>query len=195
MSKKAKFDRQQVIENATNLYWEKGYHATSMRNLQDAIDLRPGSIYAEFGSKDGVFKASLEHYAELGLTELENLRIQSSSPVEALKGFIKQVVIDSQNEAPSCMCMLAKTVAELTDDQPELLSVAKNALKSVENQFAQLIVEAQKKKEIGKSKDPQELARFLQIQITGLRVYAKTSDDNGPLEKMIDELFDHHPFQ
>ncbi|WOD06891.1 hypothetical protein [Marinomonas sp. GJ51-6] len=41
MSKKAKFDRQQVIENATNLYWEKGYHATSMRNLQDAIDLRP----------------------------------------------------------------------------------------------------------------------------------------------------------
>ncbi|MEO9274804.1 TetR/AcrR family transcriptional regulator [Marinomonas sp. 5E14-1] len=195
MSKKAKFDRQLVIENATNLYWEKGYHATSMRNLQDAIDMRPGSIYAEFGSKDGVFKASLEHYAQLGLAELENLRVHSTSPVEALKSFVKQVVIDSQDESPSCMCMLAKTVAELTDDQPELLSVAKSALKSVEDQFAQLIVEAQKKEEVGKSKDPQELARFLQIQITGLRVYARTSDDNGPLEKMIDELFDHHPFQ
>lgn len=194
MSKKAKFDRQQVIENATNLYWEKGYHATSMRNLQDAIDMRPGSIYAEFGSKDGVFKASLEHYAQLGLAELDRLYQLSESPLETLKRFIKQAVIDSQEAAPSCMCMLAKTVAELTHEQRELLEVAKKALKSVEDQFAKLIEEAQEKGEVKKEKDAQELARFLQIQITGLRVYAKTSDDNGPLEKMINELFEHYPF-
>ena len=56
MSTKAKFDRDEVIEKAKNLYWQKGYHATSMRNLQDVIDMRPGSIYAAFGSKDNLFK-------------------------------------------------------------------------------------------------------------------------------------------
>ncbi|MFA0500949.1 TetR/AcrR family transcriptional regulator, partial [Vibrio sp. 10N.222.46.A1] len=56
MAKTAKFDRQDVVDKATNLYWEKGFHATSMRNLQDVIDMRPGSIYAAFGSKEGLFK-------------------------------------------------------------------------------------------------------------------------------------------
>lgn len=59
MSKQAKFDRDDVIEKAKNLYWEKGYHATSMRNLQDVVDMRPGSIYAAFGSKDNLFKEAL----------------------------------------------------------------------------------------------------------------------------------------
>ena len=195
MSKKAKFDRSQVIANATNLYWEKGYHATSMRNLQDAIDMRPGSIYAEFGSKDGVFKASLEHYAQIGMSELTRLRMASpASPLSAMKVFVKQAVIDSQNSSPSCMCMLAKTVSELTEEQGDLLEVAKKSLQSVENLFADVLIEAQEKGEVAADKDAHQLARFLQIQITGLRVYAKTCDDNGPLENMIDELFEHYPF-
>tara|TARA_R110000764_G_C10977086_1_gene379905 strand:- start:536 stop:1120 length:585 start_codon:yes stop_codon:yes gene_type:complete len=194
MSKKPKFNRDQVISNATNLYWEKGYHATSMRNLQDAIDMRPGSIYAEFGSKDGVFKASLQHYAQLGIGQLHSIRAVTSSPLGTLKTFVKQAVIDTQAGAPSCMCMLAKTVAELTDEQEDLLNVAKESLKSVENEFASLIVEAQKMGEVAVEKNASELARFLQIQITGLRMYAKTNDDNLPLEKMINELFDHYPF-
>jgi len=194
MSKKPKFDRDQVVANATNLYWEKGYHATSMRSLQDAIDMRPGSIYAEFGSKDGVFKASLEHYARLSIMQLHGIREASDSPLSALKTFVKQAVIDTQTAAPSCMCMLAKTVSELTEEQHDLLSVAKQALKSVENQFVALISEAQQTGEVGQDKNASELARFLQIQITGLRMYAKTSDENVPLEKMIDDLFNHYPF-
>ena len=59
MGNAAKFDRQQVIDKATHLYWEKGFHATSMRHLQEVIDMRPGSIYAAFGSKEELFKHCL----------------------------------------------------------------------------------------------------------------------------------------
>lgn len=194
MSKKSKFNREEVIANATNLYWEKGYHATSMRNLQDAIDMRPGSIYAEFGSKDGVFKASLQHYAQISIEQLQNVRAESSSPLNALKTFVKQAVIETQKNSPSSMCMLAKTVAELTEEQAELLNIARDALNSVEAQFANLIKEAQELGEVTKNKDAAELARFLQIQITGLRTYAKTSNGDIPLENMINELFEHYPF-
>lgn len=194
MSKKSKFNREEAVANATNLYWEKGYHATSMRNLQDAIDMRPGSIYAEFGSKDGVFKASLQHYAQISIEQLQNVRAESSSPLNALKTFVKQAVIESQTNSPSSMCMLAKTVAELTEEQAELLNIAREALNSVEAQFANLIKEAQEIGEITKDKKADELARFLQIQITGLRTYAKTSNGDIPLENMINELFEHYPF-
>lgn len=195
MSKKPKFEREQVVANATNLYWEKGYHGTSMRNLQDAIDMRPGSIYAEFGNKDGVFKASLQFYTQAAIAQLNKIKADGLSPLETLKVFVKHAVVDSQHNAPSSMCMLAKTVAELTQEQAELLAVAKQALKSVEHQFALLIEQAQEAQEVSLQKNASELACFLQIQITGLRTYAKTSDEPLPLAHMIDELFEHYPFQ
>ncbi len=54
MVKTVKHDRQVAIRKATDLFWKKGFHATSMRNLHDVIDMHPGSIYASFGSKESV---------------------------------------------------------------------------------------------------------------------------------------------
>lgn len=99
MAKVAKYDRQQVVDKATNLYWQKGFHATSMRNLQDVIDMRPGSIYAAFGSKDGLFKATLRNYTDMGLAHIEACRQQHDSPIMALKAFVKAQVIDTQSTA------------------------------------------------------------------------------------------------
>lgn len=189
MSKSAKFDREQVVAKATNLYWERGYHATSMRNLQDAIDMRPGSIYAAFGSKEGVFKESLEHYARQSISRFQAQRDGASSPLQALKNTVRQVVIQSKTDAPSSMCMLVKTVAELTDNEAELLEFAKEKLKSVECAIAKLVEEAQQAGEIPKDKHAEHLARFIQVQIAGLRIYAKANDD-APLEQMINEMFE-----
>lgn len=194
MRKNAKFDRDQVVDKATNLYWEKGFHATSMRNLQDVIDMRPGSIYATFGSKEGLFKEALQRYTQQSLALLHDFRSDSSSPIDALKRFMKKIVIDSQINAPNGMCMLAKTIAELNNDNAELLVEAKQSLKLLEGEFALLIAEAQIAGEVTQDKQPNELARYIQIQISGLRVYAKTYGPEAPLDKMIDDIFLHYPF-
>ncbi|MFA0643237.1 TetR/AcrR family transcriptional regulator, partial [Vibrio cyclitrophicus] len=110
MAKTAKFDRQDVVDKATNLYWEKGFHATSMRNLQDVIDMRPGSIYATFGSKEGLFKETLARYTELGILNLNRFRNETDSPIQALENFVRRVVVESKQSSPNGMCMLAKTV-------------------------------------------------------------------------------------
>ena len=194
MRKNTKFDRDQVVDKATNLYWEKGFHATSMRNLQDVIDMRPGSIYAAFGSKEGLFKEALKRYTQQGIACLHECRQESSTPLGALKSFVKKIVIDTQTDAPNSLCMLTKTVAELTSDNAELLAEAKNSLKSIEEEFKVLIVEAQELGEIENDKDASILARHVQIQISGLRVYAKTYGPEAPLSQMVDDMFTYHPF-
>ena len=108
MVKTAKFDRQEVIDKATNLYWKKGFHATSMRNLQDEIDMRPGSIYAAFGNKNGLFKETLRNYTDISIANLKQSKNECESPIEALKMFVKKQVIGTQDGAPNGMCMLAK---------------------------------------------------------------------------------------
>ncbi|OCH16650.1 MULTISPECIES: TetR/AcrR family transcriptional regulator [unclassified Aliivibrio] len=189
MAKTAKFNRDDVIEKATNLYWEKGFHATSMRNLQDVIDMRPGSIYATFGSKEGLFKEVLHKYTEMGVAQIAECRANTSSPLNALKNFITLIVLESQTSAPSGMCMLAKTIAELTEENAELLTEAKKMLVIMEGQFMTLLEEAQQQGELSKDKDVSQLARFVQVQIMGLRVYACASNGDAPLDQMIDDMF------
>ncbi|WP_412495474.1 TetR/AcrR family transcriptional regulator [Vibrio cyclitrophicus] len=194
MAKTAKFDRQDVVDKATNLYWEKGFHATSMRNLQDVIDMRPGSIYATFGSKEGLFKETLARYTELGILNLNRFRNETDSPIQALENFVKRVVVESKQSSPNGMCMLAKTVAELTDEHSELLEEAKKSLKIMEGEFAKVIAEAQELGEISKEREPAQLARHVQVQIAGLRTYAKTCDDIDLLNSMVEDVFKYHPF-
>lgn len=189
MAKSAKFNRDDVIEKATNLYWEKGFHATSMRNLQDVIDMRPGSIYATFGSKEGLFKEVLNKYTEMGVAHIAECKANTTSPLSALKEFVTLNIIGNKGPVPSRMCMLAKTIAELTEENAELLAEAKKMLVIMEGQFITLLEEAQQQGELSKDKDVTQLARFVQVQIMGLRAYACASNGDAPLEKMIDDMF------
>ncbi|WP_367111600.1 TetR/AcrR family transcriptional regulator [uncultured Psychrobacter sp.] len=191
MSAQAKFNRDDVIEKAKNLYWEKGYHATSMRNLQDVVDMRPGSIYAAFGNKDNLFKEALNRYAEEGAANLANSIAQEETVLAGLKRFIHSVTVCSKGTAPSGICMVVKTIGELTqNDSPELLNHATSILERVEASFVKTFKQAIDNGEISNDKDPAELARYFQIQVMGLRTYAQVNNDTDAVEKYIDGIFE-----
>jgi AcrR family transcriptional regulator len=190
MANAAKYDRQDVIRKATDLFWAKGFHATSMRNLQEAIDLRPGSIYASFGSKEGLFKETLQYYANGSLTVLQSFAEAHDSPLEALREFLRSVMI-RQAEAPSNMCMLVKTISELTSDNAELLAEAQRLLGEVEAAFAELFAQAQANGELDSSKDPKRLASLLQMQVMGLRAYARANEGSvADIQALADDAFE-----
>ncbi|SIS73709.1 TetR/AcrR family transcriptional regulator [Neptunomonas antarctica] len=191
MSKQAKFNRDEVIEKAKNLYWEKGYHATSMRNLQDVVDMRPGSIYAAFGSKDNLFKETLNRYAEVGAENLADCMTQETTALGGLKRFLRNVTICNKGTAPSGMCMIVKSVAELTqNDNPELLAKATSILESIEASFANIFQQAINNGEVSTAKSPIALARYFQIQLIGLRTYAQVTNNVDAVEKYIDDIFE-----
>ncbi|SFG73405.1 TetR/AcrR family transcriptional regulator [Neptunomonas qingdaonensis] len=189
MANVAKYDRDDVIRKAMLLFWEKGFHATSTRDLQQAVDLRPGSIYSAFGSKEGLFKEALKHYAANTYALLQEKIQQQGSPLAGLQAFIHCVVITNRSSAPSDMCMLAKTVAELTDSSPELLHQSQALMKQGELSFARVLQEAQALGELPASADPEALAKYIQVQVIGLRTYLRTSDDVVAVEKLIEDTF------
>jgi len=194
MAKPTEFDRQEVIVKATALYWEKGFHATSMRNLQQVIDMRPGSIYATFGSKEALFIEVLKNYTDKLLHTLSEYRKECSSPIKALQLFVIDTVANKQSDTPKQMCMLVKTVAELTDEHVVLLASTKTMLQRIEHEFVDLIKEAQDLGEIDTDKDAQYLASHIQIQIAGLRTYTQIGGYNKRVESMIEDIFAHYPF-
>jgi AcrR family transcriptional regulator len=189
MANTAKHNRDEVIQKATMLFWEKGFHSTSMRDLQDRIDMRPGSIYAAFGSKEGLFKEALKFYVENSFEKLEGCT-KEYSPLRALKQFFVSVVICNDEQRPTEVCMLVKTLTELPPENAELIEEAKGYLKGMEDLFASLLTQAQEEGELDSSKDTRRLARYLQMQLMGLRTYARTNADKESVKQLIDDVFE-----
>ena len=63
MARPAIHDRDEALARALRLFWAQGFHATSLKDIEKALDMRPGSIYAAFGSKEGLYRAALARYA------------------------------------------------------------------------------------------------------------------------------------
>ncbi len=196
MSKRAQFDREDVIIKAKNLYWAKGYHGTSMRALQEALDMRPGSIYATFGSKDNLFKEAIERYGQDSVELLESCIAAAPTKIGGIRDFIRKIIIERHDTAPNSMCMVVKSVSELTEeDNPELLKTAKRLLGNIEKALTNIMKAAMVNGEVSADKDPVELARFVQVQLIGLRTFARATDELDIVEKFIEDIFRSGPFK
>ena len=58
-------DRSAALEAAMVLFWRKGFAATSMNDLCDAMDVRSPSLYAAFGSKEALYLEAIQRYVEI----------------------------------------------------------------------------------------------------------------------------------
>ncbi|MBR9866835.1 MAG: TetR/AcrR family transcriptional regulator [Oceanospirillales bacterium] len=190
MANIAKFDRDDVIHKAMLLFWEKGFNGTSTRDLQQTIDMRPGSIYAAFGSKEQLYSEALECYSREVAAILEQSVADEGSPLAGLESFFRNVVIDRRDTNPSEICMLVKTLSEVRNDQPGLMHLCRELLKRTECRFAGILQQAIKKGEIAEHSDPRLLAKHLQVQMIGLRIYMKTSLNTEAVGELIKSVFD-----
>lgn len=170
MPRKPNYDRNELIERARDLFWKRGWAGTSLKDLEAGLQMKPGSFYAAFGSKDALFALAMERYASDGRERLKALA-QKHGPIKALQQFPEMVV---ENDAvPAKACMLSKTLLELHAHDHPLADDANKHLLKMEAQFAELFRQAQTEGDIDPSHDPRVLARRYQSDLLGLRVSAE----------------------
>ena len=58
------FDRNDALDQAIEVFWTKGYENASLADLTAAMEIAAPSLYAAFGSKDGLFREAVAHYVE-----------------------------------------------------------------------------------------------------------------------------------
>jgi AcrR family transcriptional regulator len=58
------YDRDTVLIAARDLFWERGFEATSISQLERRTGLNRSSLYQDFGTKHDLFEAALECYAD-----------------------------------------------------------------------------------------------------------------------------------
>jgi len=183
-----KYDRVQAIDKATELFWQKGFQGTKMRDLQAHLDMRPGSIYAGFGSKENLFILSLDHYISQTMKVIDEYHAVNN-PLEALQKFVENYIF-TDGELKHCKtCLLVKTIAESEISHPEFHKYALLGLGTIEKKFAELFLEAQKLKLISQTSNSEQLGKWLQIQLMGLVMYSKSCSSSKDIKQMIEQIF------
>src|SRR5260370_42626817 len=79
------FDPVVAIAAAGKVFWDKGYHATSIDDLCKATGLLRGSLYSAFGDKRGMLIAAFDRYAEKNLARLAESLNSAESSREVLR--------------------------------------------------------------------------------------------------------------
>ncbi|WP_040886971.1 TetR/AcrR family transcriptional regulator [Marinobacter santoriniensis] len=184
MPRRPAYDRESALSRAISLFWEKGYHGSSMKQIEEALDMRPGSIYATFGSKDGLYLEALTRYAAAGGSELAEHMADYDSIVDGLQDYLRNIAVSCTQKgvAPSRACLIVKTLLESSNIHAGLSEQAQAILKAIEQSFEELLEQAKERGELKERTKPDRLARLLQSQIMGLRSIAER---NLPDEELV----------
>jgi AcrR family transcriptional regulator len=178
MPRTAIHDRDASVDCAVRLFWERGWHATSLKDIQYALDMRPGSIYAAFGSKAGLFEVALDRYSQEMSEEFATFVEAAGSPLEGIRSYLREVAracagAGPDGRWPTPGCMLVKTILELGDEDAVLRERAERVLAAVEDHLTALLRQAREHGELVPEARPRRLARLVQAQIMGLRAFAR----------------------
>jgi len=186
MARHKEFDRDDVLEKAMNMFWYKGYEATSVQDLINCMGINRGSLYDTFGDKHSLFLAALDRYRDSTVNERLKVLERSPSGLEAIRQFFYEMVEIRTTDQGYQGCLMVNSMVELALHDDEAAGrVASHAMR-FEEAFYRALTRARKHGEIGDEKNLRALARFLASSINGICVMAKISPDVYALKDIAD---------
>ncbi|GAA1869226.1 TetR/AcrR family transcriptional regulator [Asanoa iriomotensis] len=178
------FDETQLIERAKEVFWRRGYVATSMRDLKDELGVLPGSLYGAFGDKHALFLRTLERYAADTQRAAASLR-GDGSPLAGVRKLLTDA-LDAARLSPGRGCMLGNTATEVVPDDEEAARIVRRAFGELESGLEEALANAQRAGEVRGDVDCGAHARLLLALVQGLHVVARAEADPGRLGDAID---------
>jgi len=180
MARPREFEAEQVLEQATRVFWARGFEHSSLDDLCAATGLNRSSLYAAFGDKRALYLQTLARYEE-GSVERIRKAVAGRSPREGLKAFLAGL-IDAIVAGPGRRgCFIGNCAAEMARLDRAAAARVKQSLGRIEETFRVAL-------EAGGIAEARARARFITAGVQGLRLYGKANPDRKALEDVADQL-------
>ncbi|MEO1093362.1 MAG: TetR/AcrR family transcriptional regulator [Cyanobacteria bacterium J06638_28] len=184
MARSKTFDRETVLAKAMEVFWEKGYEATSMQDLVEAMGIHRGSLYDTFKDKHHLFLEAIAHYnATVVKAAIAPLQAPGAARQVVEQHFLslaKRASADRQRRG----CFMTNSVVELAAHDPVIAAPLRKSLLQVEDAFYRALGRAQDQGEIAADKDIRALAQYLTSSLQGLRVMSKVNTEPDTLQQI-----------
>jgi len=185
MARTKDFDENEVLTKAIQLFWHKGYKATSMQDLVDALGISRSSLYDTYIDKHTLFLKALESYQLAGKTKINDIVAQSISAKETVVKLMELATTDLVGGKQQRGCFMVNAGVEVAPHDQEVSTLVCQNEQQMEAAFFQVIKKGQQSGEIKNAEDALVLAKFIFHVVKGMQVTAKSSPDTSSFANTI----------
>lgn len=177
MARTKDFDENEVLTKAIQLFWHKGYNATSMQDLVDGLGISRSSLYDTYSDKHTLFLKALESYQLAGNAKIKEIVAQSVSSKETVIKLMELATNDLVGDKQQKGCFMVNAEVEVAPHDQEVSKLVCQNEQQMETAFFQVIKKGQESGEITNTQDALVLAKFIFNAVKGMQVTAKSSPD------------------
>ncbi|MEV4180558.1 TetR family transcriptional regulator [Streptosporangium canum] len=177
MARTKEFDPDVALRAALELFWERGYEATSMTDLVEHLGIGRASLYATFGGKHELYMKSLRRYRETREPSPVVMLSQPGPALPAVRGLVELYAEDSIRDQRRRGCMIVNAAGEMLPGDDTVARFVDAEWTALETALTSALIRAQAQGELAGDRDPRALARFLLVFLQGLRLTAKGLPD------------------
>jgi len=167
MGRDKQYDREELLQRAVEVFWRRGYTATSTAELVEELGVNRKTMYSEFGSKQALFEAALDHYSQTILGQWFEPIETADASLAGIKQIFRNFADASEGPAKGLGCLLCNTAAERAVIDATTEPCVDAYLQRIENAFLHALENARKKKELREPVQSAELASFLTTCLIG----------------------------
>jgi TetR/AcrR family transcriptional repressor of nem operon len=183
MARPREFDTELAVERAMDLFRKEGYHATPLLRLTAHLGIGSGSLYAAFGSKEGLYAEALKRYDD-GLLANVAAELDSAADIRTALRSLLLTLVTADVADPERGCLLVNAATERAGHGATVTQVG-SAMAALESILTAALERACTRGELTSTQNPAQLARFLTTFIQGLHVMANARADRPFLESAI----------
>lgn len=188
MPRVKQFNEETVLNKAMELFWKKGYHATSIQDMVEHLSINRASLYDTFGGKKNLFHKSLELYCgkhkEGTLMFLKN----EKSVKEGIRKLFEMAISDSISDVDRKGCFVVNTTTELIPGYDSVKRVLARNRVAFEKIFYEFLLAGQQSGEIAKDKDLKSISSLIYTLLSGIKVVAKIEPNRKKLMSSVNTV-------
>jgi len=177
MGRPAKMTDTDVLDVTYQLIWAHGCDDVSIRDLEEALDLRAPSIYRRFGSRDELLAAAIDRYVERVVqARITRFLDEANDPIQGTREFFLSVVKIPAGAASAPGCLLTTTSQQSVREVPAIGAAIGRGFELIEVAFRRTLDRAVTQGSTFASPSP-EVARTLLQSFQGVLVLARCGFD------------------
>jgi AcrR family transcriptional regulator len=183
MGRPRRFDCDIALDQAMEVFWRHGYEGATIAQLTDAMGINPPSLYAAFGSKEGLLKAALDRYTERRAAWMDE--ILSAPTARDVAERMLMGVADKQTDPanpPGCLLVQGGIACGSGSASVPFELAARRA--QTEDQLRDRFSRARDEGDLKPSTDPAALARYVSAVSVGMGVMASSGADRDALREV-----------
>lgn len=181
MARPRAFDEEEAVQKAMEVFWKKGFEATSLTDLTGAMGMSRSSLYAAFGDKDRLFARALELYVtEISAERVRILRTASSAR-DGIRAFFEHHIRIALDPRTPSGCLFVNTAVEMDAISDGTATDVSKGARVGEAAVQQLLERGQAAGEIDRRKDARSLSVMIVAVSYGIHVMARMHKDRKTL--------------